>query len=191
MNQLLTAKLILIIATCGSFLNFGSALQPDEKNNDDPFANLDKSNKGMENGGPFHPPSQNNGGDEAGKNVIVGTNNDDFIEGTQEDDVIYGLKGDDQIYGLDGNDKIIGGPGNDVSDGGRGNDTVYGNTGNDFIAGNSGSDTLLGGAGSDILRGGNALTSEAEPDSFNCGPGKDTIDDFNGEEGDEKSSDCE
>jgi len=191
MDQFLVVKLCLVLVACGSFINIGSALQPDDKNNVDPFSISDKLAKALEKGGPFHPPVQNNGGDEVGKNVIVGTNNDDFIEGTEHDDIIYGLKGDDQIYGFDGNDKIIGGPGNDISDGGPGNDTVYGNTGNDFVAGNTGSDILVGGAGDDILRGRNAFISEAEPDSFSCGPGEDTIDDFNPGEGDQKTSDCE
>ena len=191
MDQLLGAKLLLILATCGSFINFGTALQPDEKNILDPFTISDKLDRSLEKGGHFHPPAQNNGGDEVGKNVIVGTNNDDFIRGTEQDDIIYGLKGDDQIYGLGGNDKIISGPGNDISDGGLGNDTIYGSMGNDFVVGNSGLDVLMGGAGDDILRGRNAFVSEAEPDYFNCGPGQDTIDDFNPGEGDQKTLDCE
>jgi Ca2+-binding RTX toxin-like protein len=125
------------------------------------------------------------------KNLILGTNGNDFIVGTPNDDIIYGLKGDDQIYGLGGDDTTIGGKGDDTMDGGAGNDTIYGNKGNDFLVGNTGLDTLIAGQGDDTLRGRNSFISEAEPDSFDCGPGADVLDDFNPSEGDTKTIDCE
>jgi Ca2+-binding RTX toxin-like protein len=175
----------------GNFSNIGYSLVANEKSSTNPFASSIKSSNGLERWGPTHPPSQDDDASSDSRNVIVGTNGDDFIRGTSQGDIIYGLKGDDQIYGLDGSDTIIGGQGNDIVDGGPGNDKIYGNTGNDFLAGNTGSDMLAGGVGDDILRGRNAFTSEAEPDSFNCGPGQDTIDDYNAGEGDQKTSDCE
>ena len=73
----------------------------------------------------------------------------------------------DKIYGEDGADKLLGFDGNDEIHGGAGNDNVRGGAGND------------------------ALYGEAGKDRFECGPGTDTIIDFNSSEGDTKTSDCE
>jgi Ca2+-binding RTX toxin-like protein len=190
-----TLVFIILAVVLGSTMNFNNA-NGASVNGSDPFANSANYNNPSGKEAPSKkiiPQDEGDDGDNiaSSPNIIRGTNGDDFIRGTAKDDVIYGLKGDDQIYGFDGNDKIIGGKGNDIIDGGPDNDTIYGNTGDDFLAGNTGSDALIAGAGNDILRGRNALTSEAEPDMFNCGPGTDTIDDFNGGEGDIKTSDCE
>jgi Ca2+-binding RTX toxin-like protein len=40
-------------------------------------------------------------------------------------------------------------------------------------------------------RGRDTLTGDEGADSFNCGPGIDTITDFNAAEGDTKTADCE
>lgn len=184
----ISASLALLIAAVYS-LNYVYADPKIKDGNNDPFA--------VSGQGPNHNVPGGNDQDDSetipndANNVIMGTNGDDFIRGTPQDDIIYGLKGDDQIYAFDGKDKIVGGKGNDIIDGGPGSDTLYGNSGNDFLAGNTGSDSLIGGAGDDILRGRNALVSEAEPDSFECGKGTDTIDDFNANEGDTKTPDCE
>ena len=184
----IAASLALLIATCYSS-NYAYADPKIKVGNNDPFA--------VSGQGPNHNvPGANDQSDSEtipndANNVIMGTNDDDFLRGTAQDDTIYGLKGDDQIYAFDGKDKIVAGKGNDIIDGGPGSDTLYGNSGNDFLSGNTGSDTLIGGAGDDIMRGRNALVSEAEPDSFECGKGTDTIDDFNANEGDTKTLDCE
>jgi Ca2+-binding RTX toxin-like protein len=194
----ITILFISLILCVGGYILVNHASADVSKSNGDPFAHSNDSNSNASAGkaimSQVRASPEQNEDEEPGinsKDVIRGTNGDDFIEGTENDDVIYGLKGDDQIYGFDGNDRLIGGKGNDIVDGGPDNDTIYGNAGNDFIAGNTGMDSLIAGTGDDILRGKNALISEAEPDSFNCGPGKDTIDDFNSLEGDLKTGDCE
>jgi Ca2+-binding RTX toxin-like protein len=83
------------------------------------------------------------------------------------------------------NGKLCGGSGDDVLRGDSGDDTIYGGAGNDIIYGEDGNDKLYGGPGDDILKGGLGA------DHFDCGPGKDTITDFNHSEGDTKTDDCE
>jgi Ca2+-binding RTX toxin-like protein len=194
-----TMLLISLILCVGSYILVNHASADVSKSNGDPFAHSNDFNSNGSAGKVIMSqvkasPEQNEDDEEPdinSKDIIRGTNGNDFIEGTENDDIIYGLKGDDQIYGFDGNDRLIGGKGDDIVDGGPDNDTIYGNTGNDFVAGNTGMDSLIAGKGDDILRGKNALISEAEPDSFNCGPGEDTMDDFNSLEGDVKTGDCE
>lgn len=100
-------------------------------------------------------------------NVVFGLAGDDTIRGGLAGDFLCGDKGNDKIYGEDGADKLLGFDGNDEIHGGAGNDNVR------------------GGAGNDVLYG------EAGKDRFECGPGTDTIIDFNASEGDTKTSDCE
>jgi Ca2+-binding RTX toxin-like protein len=165
-----------------------------EFDNSDPFVEqpaLSSKHKGDQ-----IPVDHNEDGDDEvlhaeSKNLMSGTNGNDFILGTPKDDIIYGLKGDDQIYSLGGDDSIVGGKGDDIMDGGIGDDIIYGNKGNDFLVGNTGSDTLIAGVGDDTLRGRNSFISESEPDSFDCGQGIDVLDDFGSSEGDTKTTDCE
>jgi Ca2+-binding RTX toxin-like protein len=187
---------IISLSALGQFQNFSYGAQ--FSNDDDPFFKNSKNNGLFFEKAPGDEKAQQTDENDDGaitpdksKNVIVGTDGDDFLEGIAQRDIIYGLKGNDQIYGFDGNDKLVGGKRDDIIDGGPGNDSIYGKAGNDFLAGNTGSDTLISGEGDDILRGRNAFTAEAEPDSFNCGKGTDTIDDFNSGEGDRKTNDCE
>jgi len=87
-------------------------------------------------------------------NMIVGTDNDDFLQGTTGDDLIFGLNGADVINGLEGNDCIFGGDGDDVIYGNDGYDTINGNNGNDILKGQSGYDVIYGGSGMDVIDGG-------------------------------------
>jgi hypothetical protein len=103
------------------------------------------------------------------KNLILGTEDDDYLSGTSENDVIRGLGGDDLIFGLEGDDFIEGGPGDDLIFGGRGDDNLQGNSGDDNIDGYTGNDNLNGGEGFDILDGGSGIdTCEDSEDSFDC-----------------------
>ena len=60
--------------------------------------------------------------------------------------------------------------------GGSGNDKLIAAFGGDKLFGESGGDTLIGGQGETF---------------FSCGPGIDTITDFDAAEGDTKTADCE
>ena len=53
------------------------------------------------------------------------------------------------------------------------------------LVGGDGENDLFGDKGDDTLTGG------SDADSFSCGPGTDTITDFNEAEGDTKTADCE
>ena len=86
--------------------------------------------------------------------MIVGTDEDDYLQGTSGDDLIFGLEGNDIINGLDGNDCIFGGEGDDIVYGHGGYDTIMGDSGHDILKGDSGYDVLYGGSGSDVLDGG-------------------------------------
>jgi|CXWL01.1.fsa_nt_gi Ca2+-binding RTX toxin-like protein len=109
--------------------------------------------------------------------VLVGTDNRDYIHARAGDDTVYGeggadtLFGDggiDRLYGGDGDDWIDSGDGPDLVDGGAGDDTIFGfgsgtevggfdqligGDGNDIIWGGEGVDKLSGGAGDDYLYG--------------------------------------
>jgi Ca2+-binding RTX toxin-like protein len=116
----------------------------------------------------------------------------------------------DRAFGESGNDRII--SPSDFSSGGLGDDFIefldcgglaYGDSGNDELRGGEARVELHGGGGDDILAGsegpdklfgeGNddTLTGGADADSFSCGPGMDTITDFNPAEGDTKTLNCE
>jgi len=62
----------------------------------------------------------------SGKNVIIGTPNDDNIIGTNVADCIAGLGGQDRIDGRLGDDIIYGDDGNDTLIGGGGVDGIFG-----------------------------------------------------------------
>jgi Ca2+-binding RTX toxin-like protein len=86
-------------------------------------------------------------------------------------------------FGGSGNDKLI-------CEGGEG---LEGNDGNDYLfgcafqEGNEGDDILEGRAG-----GGTSYEGGPDADTFNCSPGpRDIVEDYNPEEGDTVSEDCE
>jgi serralysin len=135
---------------------------------------------------------------------VWGGSGNDRIDGSSECSI-------NRAFGESGNDRIraiafaSGGSGNDViefadcggvayGDGGndelRGGDStnfleLHGGSGDDILAATDGEDDLFGDDGDDTLTGG------INADSFSCGPGTDTITDFNAAEGDTKTADCE
>lgn len=136
---------------------------------------------------------------------VWGGSGDDYIDGASECVI-------DRPYGGSGNDRII--QPNDFASGGSGDDFIqffdctgvaYGDSGNDELRatpeyedtelhGGSGDDEVIGESNNDLLfgdRGRDTLTGDEGADSFNCGPGIDTITDFNAAEGDTKTADCE
>ena len=109
----------------------------------------------------------------------------DLIIGTNGPDTINGGNLNDEIYGCNGNDDLNGNADNDFIDGGEGIDDIKGEGGNDVLIGGPGNDALDGGGDDDTLTGGPGA------DDFKCGGGTDTITDFNANEGDTKSNNCE
>lgn len=103
----------------------------------------------------FEEPS----GDINGK-IITGTKDNDKLKGKKKDDYIDGKKGNDILNGKKGNDILIGKDGFDQ---------LYGSTGEDYLNGGAKDDLLEGGDGADV---------------FKMSTGKDTVTDFNLEEGD-------
>ena len=100
----------------------------------------------------------------SGRDILVGTVNDDVLDGGRGDDGLDGLGGDDLLDGGRGNDTIFGDAGNDTINGGDGDDLIDGdyfenltlsdNGNSDLIDGGAGRDTLWGGPGEDTLDGG-------------------------------------
>lgn len=108
-------------------------------------------------------------------------------------DILNGGDGNDTLDGKGGADTLIGESGNDLLTGGYGNDSLTGGDGNDTLTGGSDSDTLTGGEGADLFsfrllfpKGG--LKTLGIFSQFTLPPtperGIDTIEDFNGKEGD-------
>jgi Ca2+-binding RTX toxin-like protein len=64
---------------------------------------------------------------------------------------------------------------------------MYGASGNDELRGGCGDNDLFGGKGDDTLIGGDC----GESNHFVCGPGIDTITNFDAGQGDTKTGDCE
>jgi Ca2+-binding RTX toxin-like protein len=98
--------------------------------------------------------------------TCVGTEGRDLILGTEEDDVIVAGGGNDVVHGDAEDDIVCGGPGNDSLMGARGADRLFGGPGNDWLFGAKGNDELNGGEGdNDVLWGGPGV------DNLNGGPG--------------------
>ncbi len=134
--------------------------------------------------------------------VIVATDNADYIHGRAGDDTLYGEGGNDflfgdggvdRLYGGEGHDMIDTGEGPDLADGGGGKDIIYGRgsgaevggfdqlvggLGNDLIIGGEGIDKLSGGSGDDIIYGDGLTNPEmGNTDAFtHGGDGNDYID---------------
>ena len=113
-----------------------------------------------------------------GSCVIYGLAGDDIIIGSNQADWLDGGEGNDSISGRDGNDEVYGGLGDDVIQGGDGDDWLFGNEGNDDLSGNAGRDTVRGGEADDRLEG-NAgdddLDGEAGSDTVLGGAGNDVL----------------
>ncbi len=107
--------------------------------------------------------------------VIVATDNRDYIHGRAGDDTLYGEGGDDFIFGDGGVDRLYGGEGHDMIDTGEGPDLADGGGGKDIIYGRGsgaevgGFDQLVGGLGNDMLIGGEGI------DKLSGGSGDDII----------------
>ncbi len=85
--------------------------------------------------------------------TLIGTPNRDVLFGSDYDDFIYGMAGNDWLEGKNGNDRLAGGEGGDLIEGGNGSDSLRGDEGNDELRGGGGSDFLIGNSGDDILNG--------------------------------------
>ncbi len=107
--------------------------------------------------------------------VIVATDNADYIHARGGDDTVYGEGGNDIIFGDGGVDRLYGGDGNDLIDTGEGPDLADGGAGDDIIYGRGsgsevgGFDQLVGGSGNDIIYGGEGV------DKLSGGAGDDVI----------------
>lgn len=113
-----------------------------------------------------------------GRNVIKGTEKQDYIIGSDKDDVIYGYGNSDSIHGSENNDEIYGGEGDDTIYGDNGDDKIIGDEGNDTLIGGNGNDNLHGGIGDDKLRGGKGddlLNGSIGNDILSGGEGNDTL----------------
>lgn len=127
--------------------------------------------------------------------VMVGTDNADYVHMRSGDDTFYGEGGNDKIFGDFGNDRLYGGAGDDIIDSGDGADLVDGGDGDDIIygfgsgteiggfdqlVGGSGNDKIYGGEGVDKLSGGagdDELYGEGNTDPFtHGGDGNDYLD---------------
>jgi Ca2+-binding RTX toxin-like protein len=120
-----------------------------------------------------------------GANTIIGTPYDDLIYGRNSGENINGLTGNDIIFGKGGDDNIQGAQSDDKLYGGKGNDVLMGSYENDYLSGGDGNDQLFGGDHDDTLRGGKGANL------FNCGNGFDVIVDFDPQNGDTRTNDCE
>ena len=134
-------------------------------------------------------------GDE-GPNTLVGTPGNDNIDSKGGNDrnlgdaVIGDGSGDDKINSGEGSDTNSGdtlvgdGSGDDKINSGKGDDVNFGDTDPAFGTG-SGDDKINAGQGDD------QLTGNGGADKFQCGKGEDTVTDFNEEEGDKATGNCE
>ena len=109
------------------------------------------------------------GGD--GKDILKGTDDHDRLHGGGGDDRLEGGDNVDRLYGEGGDDTLLGGDGRDMLFGDQDEHETLTTAGNDRLEGGLGDDKLHGGDGEDIF-------------VFAAGDGKDTILDFDFEEGD-------
>jgi Ca2+-binding RTX toxin-like protein len=117
----------------------------------------------------------------AGKDVIVGTPQDDVIEGGGGRDIICGKAGDDDILAGGGDDRVRGGVGREFINGEAGSDDLFANGGNDSPEGKGSKRGfsafgVVGGNGDDVLGGGNGddhLVGQGGTDEHRGGVGFD------------------
>jgi VCBS repeat-containing protein len=96
----------------------------------------------------------------AGDDVVVDNQGDDLIETGAGADMIYSGAGNDVINAGAGGDTVFAGSGNDVvfgdgddTDGAAGDDLIMLEDGNDVAFGGDGNDFISGGAGNDVVSG--------------------------------------
>ena len=112
-----------------------------------------------------------------GVTLDLSANSIESASGGEGNDVFISSGSDaTQIRAFGGNDLVVGGSGNDLIFGGEGNDTLNGGIGNDQLYGGDHDDTLRGGKGANF---------------FNCGNGFDVVIDFDAQNGDTRTNDCE
>ena len=116
------------------------------------------------------------GGIIKGSQLIIGTDDKDFIVGSLLDDTIFAKKGNDEIQSSEGIDQVFAG---------QGSDTIQSGPENDQAFGEEGDDNVVGGLGDDQLKG------ESGADYFNCGEDTDEVKDFKPEQGDIVEPNCE
>jgi len=136
---------------------------------------------------------------DAGKDVLRGSAQNDYILGNDGNDKIVGGAGADFLIGGHGDDKIMlgdgffnrakAGDGDDIVIGGSGMDWAHANSGNDVLRlkgghdkgyGGDGNDALYGGTGNDWLqgaRGEDTLIGGAGRDTLHGGSGDDMLED--------------
>ena len=86
-----------------------------------------------------------------GKDIIAGGDNIDFMYGGNGNDQLLGRNGTNIIYGEDGNDKISDGDHSSYLNGGNDDDEIYGGGGADILDGGAGNDILQGDHGNDTF----------------------------------------
>ena len=86
-----------------------------------------------------------------GKDTIAGGDNIDFMYGGNGDDTLLGRNGTNIIYGEGGNDIIRDGDDSSYLSGGTDNDEIYGGGGADILDGGAGNDILQGDHGNDTF----------------------------------------
>lgn len=133
----------------------------------------------------FDGESQTIGGGES-REVIEGTDDDDYLEAGDGFNVFYGGEGNDTIegganidfmFGGNGDDLLLGRNGVNVLFGGDDNDTIYDGDDGSYLNGGDGDDFLYGGGGADILDGGagnDYLQGDHGGDTYIFGRGYDT-----------------
>src|SRR4051812_37661487 len=81
--------------------------------------------------------------------LIRGTRGKDVLIGSNEDERVEGWLGDDTLSGGGGSDHLFGGEGNDFLEGGLGADQLYGDEGSDVLSADADDLVVDGGAGVD------------------------------------------
>lgn len=76
--------------------------------------------------------------------LIVGNEQEDYLQGQEDNDQIFGEAGNDRLQGNTGNDKLFGREGYDALGGGKGDDVLVGGVGYDYLYGGEGDDILIG-----------------------------------------------
>ena len=122
----------------------------------------------------------------AGKEVVEGTSDNDYLEAADGFNIFYGGDGDDTLaggmnidfmYGGNGDDLLLGRNGTNILFGEDGNDTIYDGDHGSYLNGGNGDDMLYGGGGADVLDGGagnDYLQGDHGNDTYIFGKGYDT-----------------
>ncbi|MEY2644894.1 MAG: hypothetical protein RLZZ611_1543, partial [Cyanobacteriota bacterium] len=88
---------------------------------------------------------------EAGRQLLNGSENDDWLAAGEADDSLAGHAGDDTLLGEQGDDLLEGGSGNDQLEGNSGIDTLKGGDGDDLLIPGGSNDRVDGDNGDDTI----------------------------------------